>query len=454
MIFNETIVAPATAFGRSGIGIIRISGSSVLKIMKKFLNISMKERFAHNVSFLDFQGNIIDHGIALFFPAPKSFTGEDILEFQGHGNPFLLDIIIENIVRMNDVRLARPGEFSERAFLNKKIDLIQAEAISDLINAQSRLSIQASLLSLSGSFSKKICLIIDLLKVFYSQIEAIINFPDEMDAPCDRLDFMPNLTKIIVLLQKLTDTARKSHALQKSIKIVIAGLPNVGKSSLFNYLSDQQISIVTDIPGTTRDLMCKEVWSNGICYELIDTAGLRKSQDVIENIGIQLAEKSICSCDHIFFVLDTLHNQKENNKIILKSIKNLRINQTITFIFNKIDLTEQKPRLETIYQKFQCIYLSVKKKLGLNKLKKVINTILHTNNNVESVFLARRRHVLELEKSLKYLMQGKKDWYRSNNIELLSENIRLSMNCLLGITGHFSNDDLLNKIFSDFCIGK
>ncbi|VFP77583.1 tRNA uridine-5-carboxymethylaminomethyl(34) synthesis GTPase MnmE [Buchnera aphidicola] len=454
MIFNETIVAPATAFGRSGIGIIRISGSSVLRIMKKFLNISMKERFAHNASFLDFQGNVIDHGIALFFSAPKSFTGEDILEFQGHGNPILLDIIIENIVRMNNVRLARPGEFSERAFLNKKIDLIQAEAISDLINAQSKLSIQASLLSLSGSFSRKICLIIDLLKVFYSQVEATINFSDEIDSSYERLDFMPQLTKIIVLLKNLTDTARKSHALQKSIKIVIAGLPNVGKSSLFNYLSDQRVSIVTDIPGTTRDLMCKDIWSNGICYELMDTAGLRKSQDVIENIGIQLAEKSIRSCDHVFFVLDTSRNQKKNNKVILKSIKNLRINQTITFIFNKIDLTEQQPRLEVVHQKFQCIYLSVKKKLGLNRLKKIINTILHTKNNVESVFLARRRHVLELEKSLKHLMKGKKDWYKSNNVELLSENIRLSMNCLLRITGHFNSDDLLNKIFSDFCIGK
>uniref|UniRef100_A0A451DET5 tRNA modification GTPase MnmE n=1 Tax=Buchnera aphidicola (Cinara pseudotsugae) TaxID=2518978 RepID=A0A451DET5_9GAMM len=454
MIFNETIVAPATAFGRSGIGIIRISGSSVLKIMKKFLNISMKERFAHKVSFLDFQGNIIDYGIALFFPAPRSFTGEDVLEFQGHGNPVLLDVIIKNIVRMNDVRLARPGEFSERAFLNKKIDLIQAEAISDLINAQSKLSIQASLLSLSGSFSEKIRVIIDLLKVFYSQIEAIINFPDEMDSPYEHSDLMPDLAKIIVLLQKLTDTARKSHALQKSIKIVIAGLPNVGKSSLFNYLSDQKVSIVTDIPGTTRDLICKDIWSNGICYELIDTAGLRKSHDVIENIGIQLAEKSIRSCNHIFFVLDVLHNQKKNNEVILKSIKNLHINQTITFIFNKIDLIKQKSRLEIIHKKFQCVYLSVRKQLGLNRLKKIINAILYTKNNVESVFLARRRHILELEKSLKYLIEGKKDWYIRNNIELLSENIRLSMNCLLSITGHFSNDDLLNKIFSNFCIGK
>ncbi|VFP85556.1 tRNA modification GTPase MnmE [Buchnera aphidicola (Cinara pseudotaxifoliae)] len=454
MIFNETIVAPATAFGRSGIGIIRISGSSVLKIIKKFLKISMRERFAHNVSFLDFRGNIIDYGIALFFPAPNSFTGEDILEFQGHGNPVLLDIIVKNVVRMNNVRIARPGEFSERAFLNKKIDLIQAEAISDLIHAESKLSIQAALRSLSGSFSKKLCFIIDLLKIFYSKIEAIINFSDEIDSSDERLDFKSDLIKIIMLLKNLMYTARKSYSLQKDIKIVITGPPNVGKSSLFNFLSDRRVSIVTDIPGTTRDLICQNIWSNGVCYELIDTAGLRKSQDLIENIGIRLAKKSVRSCDHIFFILDITYNQKENNEIILKSIKNLRINQNITFIFNKIDLIKQKPRLEIIHQKFQCIYLSVKKRSGLSRLKKIINVILCSKNNIENVFLARRRHVLGLEESLKYLLEGKKEWYKNNNIEFFSDNIRLSMNCLLSITGQFSNDDLLNKIFSDFCIGK
>ncbi|VFP81312.1 tRNA uridine-5-carboxymethylaminomethyl(34) synthesis GTPase MnmE [Buchnera aphidicola] len=454
MIFHETIVAPATSFGRSSVGIIRISGSSVLKIIKKFLRISMQERFAHYVSFLDVNGNILDNGIALFFNSPRSFTGEDVLEFHGHGNPFLLDLLIKNILLTKNVRMARPGEFSERAFLNKKMDLIQSESICDLINAQSELSIKAALRSLSGSFSKKIHFIIEQLKILYSRIEAIINFPDEMNELFLFQSIEIDLIKVIKLIQKLINTAHYSNVLQKGIKIVISGSPNVGKSSLFNYLSNQKASIVTDVPGTTRDIICKNIWINGISCELMDTAGLRKSKDIIEQIGIKLAKKKIYSCDHIFLMLDITNDQLFNNKLILKSINKLKSNQNITFIFNKIDLINQKPYLKIIYKKFKCIYLSIKNKTGLDFLKNRINEISSSLNNTEGIFLARRRHLSELENALKYLINGKKYWFKNKCIELLSDNIRLSMDCLLKITGYFSNDDLLNKIFSEFCIGK
>ncbi|VFP77994.1 tRNA modification GTPase MnmE [Buchnera aphidicola (Cinara cuneomaculata)] len=451
MIFHDTIVAPATALGQSGIGIIRISGFSVLKIIKKFLKLSMKERFAHYTSFLDIHGNIIDHGIALFFLAPRSFTGEDILEFHGHGNPIILDLLIKNILLIKNVRIARPGEFTERAFLNKKIDLIQAEAISDIISAQSEVAVKSALRSLSGIFSKKIYVIINLIKTFFSRIEAVINFPDEINISFKIQD---NLSKIIKLLKELIDIVKKNNILQKGIKIVIGGPPNVGKSSLFNCLSNKKISIVTNIPGTTRDVMNNNIYVNGISCELLDTAGLRKSDDIIERIGIKLAKRNIRCCDHIFFVLDATHNYKKNNKFMLKSINNLQKNQNITFIFNKIDLINQIPHAEMIYKKFPVFYISVKNKQGINLITDRIKNLSKVLNNVENVFLARQRHLIGLEESLDYLITGQIDWLDNQNIELLSDNIRLSLQSLLGITGHFNNEDLLNKIFSEFCIGK
>ncbi|WP_075433635.1 tRNA uridine-5-carboxymethylaminomethyl(34) synthesis GTPase MnmE [Buchnera aphidicola] len=454
MIFDKTIVAPATAPGQSGVGIIRVSGSAVIKVIEKFLRISMKPRFAHYTSFSDITGKILDYGIALFFPAPFSFTGEDILEFHGHGNSVLLDLLMKNILLIKNVRIARPGEFSERAFLNNKMDLVQAEGINDLINAQSELSIQASLRSLNGDFSKKIRDIISLLKKLYARIEAVINFPDEINESSLISDIRICLSDAIYLMKKLIFKGCQGNLLYNGISIVITGPTNVGKSSLFNYLSNQKISIVTNIPGTTRDVMCKNIWINGARYELVDTAGLRKSNDVIELIGIKLAKKNIQSCRHIFLILDASQDKYSNNILVKKYIDGLRKNQNITIIFNKIDLIHKKPCLDIVFNQFKCIYLSIKYKMGINFLKDRMHEISSELNAGEDVFLARNRHLSALKASLKYLKHGK-EWLNKNLcIELFSEDVRLAIEAMLTITGNFSSSDLLEKIFSDFCIGK
>ncbi|ABJ90494.1 tRNA uridine-5-carboxymethylaminomethyl(34) synthesis GTPase MnmE [Buchnera aphidicola] len=454
MKFFDTIVSPATVIGRSGIGIIRISGISVLKIIKKFLKISMKERFAYFSSFYDVKNNLLDQGIALFFLAPKSFTGENILEFHSHGNPIILDLLIKNILTIKNVRIANPGEFSKRAFLNNKIDLVQAEAINDIINAESHLSVKAALSSLRGTFSKKINKILFNLKDIYSEIEAIINFPEELNDLNIQKNIKKKLSFIIKMITNLLDETHKNYIFSNTIKIVIAGPPNVGKSSLLNFLSKEKVSIVTNIPGTTRDVIHKNIWFNGVCCEFLDTAGLQKSQDIIEVIGIKLAKKHIKSCNHIFLMFDVTKKKMINNNFIKNIVNNLKKNQNITFIFNKIDLINKKPYISIIYKKFECIYLSLKKNIGIEYLKNKILEITTLHNNVESTFLAKKRHISALKKSLMYLINGKRNWMKNLYLELLSDDIRLSIKYLLKITGKFNSEDLLDKIFSKFCIGK
>lgn len=451
---NDTIIAPATAGGKSGIGIVRISGEEVKNIISKILKTSLTVRYAHFLPFFDLEGNIIDHGIVIFFSAPNSFTGEDMLELQGHGNPLILDLLIKNIILLDHIRLARPGEFSERAYLNKKIDLLQAEAIMDLIHAQSELAVQASLQSLQGFFSRSINKISLKVQALYAVTEALINFPEDVDERNLLKNINADLLEIIELLKTLKKKAGYGNIVREGVKIVITGAPNVGKSSLLNSLVNQNIAIVTEFSGTTRDLLRGQMNIQGLNFELIDTAGICKSKNCVEKIGIELAKEIIQKSNHIFVVLDSSKNSSFNDKIILKYVKKLNKNQTMTLIFNKIDLVNQRSCIKKYNNQYVSIFISIKHGLGINLLKKHMKSFVRFVDSSENVFIARRRHLQILNKTLLLLEEGLKDWLEMHVIEVLSENLRLANRLMEEISGRNTNKDLLEKIFSEFCIGK
>lgn len=451
---KNTIIALATASGRSGIGIIRISGSAVHVIIKKYLLGKVIERHVNYVSFLDISGKIIDKGIALLFLSPKSFTGEDVLEFHGHGNPILLNLLIKNILLVDNVRLANPGEFSERAFLNGKIDLIQAEAISDIICSQSEIAIQASLNSFRGAFSKKIHNITEKLTELYSSLETNIDFSEHIDENEILKNTYSGMLEIIKLIQQVKNKANHTIYLQDGINIVIAGPPNVGKSSLLNTLLKKNISIVTNFSGTTRNIISDHMYINGVCYTFFDTAGLCVSRNIVEKIGIKLAKKKINQANYIFLVLDVSKNIHSNEIIIENFIINLHKNQTLVIIFNKIDLINMMPKIEKYKNLYISIYISIKNKIGINLIRNFLKKITYKSNSSENIFLARTRHVVLLEKTLNILEKNKKEWHDLKSIDLLADRLRLAVQTICQITGKFTHDDLLKKIFSTFCIGK
>lgn len=454
MQIQDTILAPATSGGRSGIGIIRISGINVVDIINIVLKVSIKERYAYYLPFFDLNGNIIDYGIVLFFMSPKSFTGEDMLELQGHGNPIILDLLIKNILSIQNVRFARPGEFSERAFLNGKIDLVQAEAVMDLIQAESVAAVNASLKSLQGSFSCIINKIFSNIKKIYTDLEVLINFSDDINDNINLTSINYNLKSVINLIQKIQKKSLQSYILRNGIKIVITGLPNVGKSSLLNKLLNKEVAIVTDIPGTTRDILRSTININGLSYELIDTAGLcNDSTSIVEKLGINLAKKLIKKSNYIFLVLDITKKKEINDIIILKYIKKLKKNQNLTIIFNKIDIVQEKSRIGK-YNNYVSFFISTKFNLGIDLLKDHIQKFSKLINNSENLFLARRRHIEILTKVLKVLKIGQKNWIKYQLVDCLSDDIRLAIQLISEITGQFTHNDLLKKIFSKFCIGK
>ncbi|WP_231938291.1 tRNA uridine-5-carboxymethylaminomethyl(34) synthesis GTPase MnmE [Buchnera aphidicola] len=451
---NDTIIAPATAGGKSGIGIVRISGKEVKNIISKILKTVLTVRYAHFLPFFGLDGKIIDYGIVIFFSAPHSFTGEDMLELQGHGNPLILDLLIKNIILLDNIRLARPGEFSERAFLNKKIDLVQAEAIMDLIHAQSELAVQASLQSLQGFFSCAINNISLKLQTLYSTIEASINFPEDINVINLLKNIDDDLFEIIELLKNLKNKAGYGNIVREGIKIVITGAPNVGKSSLLNLLVNQNLAIVTEFSGTTRDLLRGQINIQGLNFELIDTAGICKSKNIVEKIGIELAKDMIQKSDHIFVVLDSSQPSSLNDKIISKYVKKLNKNQTITLIFNKIDLINYHACIKKYNNQYFSIFISIKCALGIDLLRKHMEGFAYFIDSSENIFIARRRHLQILNKTLLLLEEGLKDWSFFHVIELLSENLRLANKLMGEISGRFTDKELLEKIFSEFCIGK
>lgn len=451
---TDTIVAQATAPGRGGVGIIRISGDNASKVAMAVLGHIPKVRYADYCDFKDANGDVIDQGIALFFKGPNSFTGEDVLELQGHGGQIVLDMLIKRVMEVGGVRIAKPGEFSEQAFMNDKLDLTQAEAIADLIDATSEQAAKSALNSMQGEFSTQVHDLVDQVTNLRLYVEAAIDFPDE------EVDFLSDgkiaasLNRIIDKLDSVQSSAKQGAIIREGMKVVIAGRPNAGKSSLLNALAGKESAIVTEIAGTTRDVLREHIHLDGMPLHIIDTAGLRDTTDTVEQIGIERAWAEIESADQVLFMVDgTTTDAVDPHDIWPDFIDRLPKNLGVTVIRNKADLTGEP--LETSQEQgYKVFRLSAKTGLGVEELKAHLKSLMGYQSNLEGGFIARRRHLEALELASSHLLLGKEQLEVYQAGELLAEELRMCQMALSEITGKFTSDDLLGKIFGSFCIGK
>ncbi len=441
---NETIAAIATPSGQGGVGIIRVSGPKAPEIAKRISGLCPAPRYAHYGDFSDQSKSTIDSGLTLYFKKPFSFTGEDVIEFHAHGGSVVLDILLKEILQQG-VRPARAGEFTERAFLNDKIDLTQAEAIADLIAADSEQAARAATRSMQGEFSAVIFLLVEELTQLRIYVESALDFPEE------EIDFLADKAiaeKLELVKQKLSDvkkSAQQGRLLKEGMTVVIAGKPNAGKSSLLNQLAGQDSAIVTDVPGTTRDILREHIQIDGLPLHIIDTAGLRDSDDVIEQEGVKRARQMIEKADRILFVVDI----NDKDKTVLDSLPK---DIGITTIYNKIDIENRSS--EIIEEQKTAVYLSAKTGDGIGLLKQHLKNCMGYQQKTEGQFIARRRHLDAIDTAEEHLNVAEKNLHELRAGELLAEELRLAQQALSSITGAFSSDDLLGRIFSDFCIGK
>jgi tRNA modification GTPase len=454
MFNTDTIAAIATATGRGGVGIVRVSGPKAGLVAEQLLKQKLQPRFAHYCPFHNNAGDILDQGIALFFPGPNSFTGEDVLEFQGHGGPVILDLLLREITQLG-VRLARPGEFSERAFLNDKLDLAQAEAIADLIDATNEQAARNALHSLQGAFSVRIHELVEALISLRIYVEASIDFPEE------EIDFLTDgkvATDLATIEQKLAQVfkeAKQGVLVRDGMRVVIAGRPNAGKSSLLNALSGRESAIVTSIEGTTRDVLREHIHIDGMPLHIIDTAGLRDSPDEVERIGIQRAWQEIQQADRVLLLVDSGSTAElEAHKIWPEFVDKLEDASKLTLVRNKIDVSGEAAGLSKLENGSSYIGISAATGAGIADLKQHLKDIMGFSNSGEGGFTARRRHLDALERAQSFLALGKAQLHGYAAGELLAEDLRQAQNALSEITGEFTPDDLLGRIFSSFCIGK
>ena len=443
-MYNDTIAAIATPSGQGGVGIIRISGPKAAEIAEKISGLCPAPRYAHYGVFRDQNNSTIDSGLTLYFKKPFSFTGEDVTELHAHGGPVVLDILLKEILQ-HDVRPARAGEFTERAFLNDKIDLTQAEAIADLIAADSEQAARAAMRSMQGEFSAVILQLVEELIQLRIYVESALDFPEE------EIDFLADeaiAEKLESVKQKLSDvkkSAQQGRLLKEGMTIVIAGKPNAGKSSLLNQLAGQDSAIVTDVPGTTRDILREHIQIDGLPLHIIDTAGLRDSDDIVEQEGVKRAKQEIEKADRILFVVDI----NDKDKTILDT---LPADIGVTTVYNKIDTVKYSSELKE--QQNTEIYLSAKTGDGIGLLKQHLKNCMGYQQKTEGQFIARRRHLDAIDTAEQHLNMADKNLYELKAGELLAEELRFAQQALSSITGEFSSDDLLGRIFSDFCIGK
>ncbi len=454
---NDTIAAVATAQGRGGIGVIRVSGPRARDIAQAITGRALTPRYAHYGPFhegADVQRRALDEGIALFFPGPHSFTGEDVLELQGHGGPVILDLLLKEVTRLG-ARLARPGEFSERAFLNDKLDLAQAEAIADLIDAASEAAARGALRSLRGEFSRRIHALVEALIHLRIYVEAAIDFPEE------EIDFIgdgkvaADLRALQAQLEAIRKEAQQGALLRDGMTVVIAGRPNAGKSSLLNALAGFDAAIVTDIAGTTRDVLRERIQIDGMPLHIVDTAGLRETEDAVEKIGIQRAWSEIEKADRILLVVDASDSDAADIQAHWPEFfQRIGSSHHLTVVMNKVELVAQAPGWIDRDGEPPVLGLSAKRGEGMDLLRQHLKTCMGYEGGQESGFTARRRHLEALERAEHSLAHGAHQLRAMGAGELLAEDLRAAQNALGEITGSFSADELLGRIFSSFCIGK
>ena len=462
-IETDTICAIATPVGRSGIGIVRLSGPDVAKACEELLGFLPSPRHAHYCDFLDADQTVIDQGVAIYYQSPDSFTGEDILELQGHGGVYVLNAVLERVLLL-DIRLAGPGEFSERAFLNDKIDLLQAEAIADLIDANSKQAAQSAMRTLRGQFSELVHHLVTMLTTIRVSVEAAIDFSDEdIDLMADA-KVEESIEETLNQISGVYAQAQQGALLKDGLQVVITGIPNAGKSSLLNALSGIDSAIVTDIPGTTRDLLKEEISIDGMPIHIIDTAGLRTSDNIVEIEGVKRTHGAIETADQILLVFDCTAPEQDVDKVLQplnlaeKSADSIEsILTRCTLIYNKIDLLDNAPSKDTILYKnkeLSKIHLSAKQGTGIGMLRDHLKTCAGFRPTEETAFVARERHLAELKKAEKLIKNSLLQLSKGSHLELVAEDLRLAQNHLSTITGEFTSDDLLGEIFSSFCIGK
>ena len=465
---HDPIAAIATAPGRGGVGIVRVSGKSLGALVQVLCGRALTPRHATYLPFCDAAGQPIDQGLALYFPAPHSYTGEDVLELQAHGGPVVLQLLLARCLEagaelqnstgmplLAGLRVAQPGEFTERAFLNDKIDLAQAEAIADLIDASTAAAARSASRSLAGEFSQEIALLRDALVHLRMLVEATLDFPEEDIDFLRQADAQGQLTRLQQALARVQQRAQQGALLREGIKVVIAGQPNAGKSSLLNALAGAELAIVTPIAGTTRDVVQQTIQIEGVPLHVIDTAGLRESDDAVERIGIERAWEEIARADAVLFLHDLTRQDAEDYRsadaeIAQTLAQKLPASVPVLHVWNKADAADATPGAQE-----DGLLLSARLGQGLDALRQRLLEIAGWQSAAEGLYIARARHVEALQATQAHLQEAHEQLQSpAPALDLLAEELRLAHNHLGAITGEFTSDDLLGVIFSSFCIGK
>jgi tRNA modification GTPase len=443
----ETIAAIATAPGQSGIGIIRVSGKKSLSIAETITSTAIKPRLAKYCQFSDQQNEIIDKGVVLYFNSPGSYTGEDVVEFHGHGSMITLNLLLKEILKLG-ARAALPGEFTQRAYLNGKLDLLQAEAVADLIESNSEKAARHAIQSLTGDFSERVNKLVDSVTILRVYVEGSLDFPeDEIDFLVDA-DIPQRISDLLQQLDNLLSSAVAGKKLRQGVKTVIIGRPNVGKSSLLNALMGSEKAIVTDLAGTTRDIIEDTIYLSGMAITLIDTAGIRNPENAIEAEGIKRSWEQIKEAEVLIVVTD----QAEFGQDDLKLISELP-DTKVLFVHNKVDLFDHPAERRKLDGR-EHLFLSAKDKVGIDNLMYNLREVITEKNHAEDLVLARERHIQLLNKSRDALTAGLEEFNKNTQGEILAEHLKDAQEILGEITGKVHNDDLLGEIFSRFCIGK